>query len=160
MTSSFVCATLNLGRKKSTRTEPCGKTFLLIPNILPCDLDVGPTFKKNLTLALTFDLKETGLSHYTWIFLVWQDFSVRIRIYDPVTLTSNFDLLLKNLNLGMNFWDERGKAFLGERSFTPYWNFWSCDLDLQFWPLNLTFALTFELILKDNKSWSWWYQSS
>ena len=28
MTSSFVCATLDLGSKKSTGTEPCGYYFL------------------------------------------------------------------------------------------------------------------------------------
>ena len=57
--------------------------------------------KKNLTLALTFEPKEIRVSYYTWIYLIARPFWVcQYQIFLSVTLTSNFDLLLKKLS----FW--------------------------------------------------------
>ena len=70
----------------------CGKTFQLVPKILtlwpwPWLLTY---FWKNLTLALTFEPREIGLSYYAWIFLVARPFcSYQNFNFDPMTLTSN-----------------------------------------------------------------------
>ena len=46
------------------------------------------------------------------MYSLWQDLSVDTKIFDFVTLTLNFDLLLKKLNLGHNFWNKRDRAFI------------------------------------------------
>ena len=63
-----------------------------------------------------------------------------------MTLTLNFDLLLKKLNLGYNFWNKWGRAFILQfvcllrRPFFHYQIFWPLTY---FWR-NLTLAITFE----------------
>ena len=56
----------------------------------------------NLTLAISFDPKEIGLSYCTYIFRVARLFCW-CQNFNLVTLTSTFDLLLRKLNLGHNF---------------------------------------------------------
>ena len=57
----------------------------------------------NLTLAISFELIEIGLSYYTCVFLVTRPFSpYQNKNFDIVTLTLTFDLLLKKLNLRHN----------------------------------------------------------
>ena len=92
--------------------------------------------------------------HIVHVYSLWQDLSVGTKIFDPVTLTSNFDLLLKKkLNLGIYFWTERdwasilrmcipcGKTFLSVPKFLTPWP-WPPTLTY-FWK-NLTLAFTFE----------------
>ena len=72
------------------------------------------------------------------MYSLWQDLSVHTRNFDLVTLTLTFDLLLKKLNLGHNFWTKSdwalilhiyipcGKTSLMIPIFLP------CGLDLDF----------------------------
>ena len=66
------------------------------------------------------------------------------KIFDLVTLTLTFDLLLKNFNLGHSFLTRRGRAFilhmyiLVTRPFDGYQHF-----------LPVTLTLTFDLLLKN-----------
>ena len=78
---------------------PCGKTFLSVPKLL-ISWPWPPTltyFWKNLTLALTFKPKEIWLLYLAWIFLVARSFCLYQNFWS-ITLPSNFDLLLKELN--------------------------------------------------------------
>ena len=102
-------------------------------------------FWKNLTLALPFELKEIGLSYYTWIFLVARPFCL-YQIFDPVTLTSLFDLLLKKLNLGINFWTERDPKKL--RKLSPVLVFVICKSNYIGIPLLVCLSLCLEPIVK------------
>ena len=61
MTSCFVCATLNLGRKKSTGTEPLGRRYRLL-NAYSVDAIMSKhhrnhTFLKNLGKSEHFYVK-------------------------------------------------------------------------------------------------------
>ena len=80
----------------------CCKTFLSIPKFLipwPWPTILTYFWKKNLTLALTFEPKEIRVSYYTWIYLIARPFWVcQYQFFLSVTLTSNFDLLLKKLS--------------------------------------------------------------
>ena len=87
------------------------------------------------------------------MYFLWQDLSVDTKIFDCVTLTLTFDLLMKKLNLGHNFWAKRdrtfifhmciscGKTFLLETKFYTSWPwpwlltyFWNkLNLDHNFW---------------------------
>ena len=49
--------------------------------------------------------------HISHVYFLWQDLSVYTKIFDFVTLTLTFDLLLKKLNLGNNFWPKRDRDF-------------------------------------------------
>ena len=96
-------------------------------------------WKKNLTLTLTFKLKQIGLSYYAWIFLVARPFCPYQK-FCHVTLTSNFGLLLKNkLNLSINFWTERDRAFIlyldrpDSKTFLSVPKFLSHNVDRQLW---------------------------
>ena len=88
---------------------------------------------------LTYFWKKHNLRHSFWIFLVARPFCGN-KIFDPVTLTSNFDLHLKKLNLGNNFWTKKDRAFilrmciLCGKTFLSVPKFLSHDLDLQPWP--------------------------
>ena len=54
-----------------------------------------------------------GLSHITHVYYLLQDLSVRTKMFDPVTLTPNFDLLLKKkLILCINILTERDLKIL------------------------------------------------
>ena len=92
---------------------PCDKTFLSVPKTLtlwpwPWLLTY---FWKNLTLAITFEPQEIRL-HIIGMCSLWQDLSVGTKNFDLVTLTLTFDVLLKKLNLGYDFWTKRNKAFI------------------------------------------------
>ena len=87
---------------------------------------------KTLTLAITFLPEEMGLSYCT---CVLQDLSHGAIIFDLVTLTLKFDILLKNFNLGHNFLTRRDEAFILHivtRPFTWYHNFDPVTLILKF----------------------------
>ena len=44
------------------------------------------------------------------MYSLWQDLSVHTKNFDLVTLTLTFDILLKKLNLGLNFWTKSDLA--------------------------------------------------
>ena len=75
------------------------------------------------------------------MYSLWQDLSVDTKIFDFVTLTLTFDLLLKKLNLGHNFWTKRDRAFIFhmciscDKTFLPIPKF----LTLWPWPWLLTY---------------------
>ena len=68
------------------------KTFDLVTLTLTFDL-----LLKNLTLAITSEPREVGLSYWAWIFRMERPFCLN-KIFDPMTLTFNFDLLMKKLD--------------------------------------------------------------
>ena len=70
-----------------------------------------PYFSRNLTLAITFEPKEIGLSKHRFVCLVARRFCLFQKIW-PRTLTLTFDLLLKKLNLGHNFWTKTDRALI------------------------------------------------
>ena len=135
---------------------PCDKTFLFVPNILtlwprPWLLTY---FWKNLTLAKTFEQRKIRLWYYIiYVGSLWQDFSVRTKHFDFVTLPLTFDLLLKKLNLGYNLWTERDKALI-----LAIWI--PCDKTFLFVQKNFDFetlTLTFDLDLKKlNLEYNFW----
>ena len=94
----------------------------------------------NLTLVITFQPVEIRLSYYTCWFLVTRPFCPYQK-FDLVTLTLIFDLLLKKLNLGYNFWTKRDKAFIlhmlvpCDKTFLPV----PKNLTLWPWPWLLTY---------------------
>ena len=68
-----------------------------------------------------------------------------------MTLTLTFDLLLKKLNLGFNFWTKRDRAFILQVCIPCGKTFLSVPKNLTFWPWlltyfwkNLTLAIIFE----------------
>ena len=90
------------------------------------------------------------------MYFLWQDLSVDTKILDFVTLTLNFDLLLKKLNLGHNFWTKIDKAFIFHMCIT-------CGktslLETNFFYL-VTLTLTFDLLLKKfNLDHNFWTKS-
>ena len=93
------------------------------------------------TLAITFEPKEIGLSYQRHV-----DLSVRTKTFDLVTLTLNFDQLLKkNLNLGYNLWTKRDWAFILQVCVPHGKTFLYQHFQL------MTFTLTFDLILRNWK---------
>ena len=141
---------------------PCDETFPSIPKILtlwhwPWLLT---SFWKKLNI--TFESRAIRLSDHAWIFLLARPF-VGSTIFEPMTLTVNFDLLLKKVNLGINFKLRDKQAFIllicisCDKTFLSVPNILSSDLDLLLKKKvkNLTFALTFEWkeILRYYKSW-------
>ena len=108
----------------------CGKTFLSIPKFFtwwpwPWLLTY---FWKNLTLAITFDPKQMGLSYFTCVFLVAR----------PFFWKQNF--LPRDLHL--DFWTTLNRKvraliyiylFPVTRPFCWYQYFWPSGLDLDFW---------------------------
>ena len=82
--------------------------------------------------------------HVTHVGSLWQDLSVRTKKFDLLTLTLTFDLLLKKLNLGYNFWTKRDKAFILQ----VYNSLWQ-DLSVRTKKFDLvTLTLTLGLLLK------------
>ena len=146
---------------------PCDKTFHMVPQFLtlwpwPWSLTY---FWKPLTLAIHIydwnvvdcDVKQPihltspwpQISYHKWwgfhiahAYSLWEDLSHGTVIFDLVTLTLKFDLLLKNFNLGHNFLTTSDRAFIMHKSYDflvtrPFtWNckFWPHDLDLEVWP--------------------------
>ena len=67
---------------------------------------------KILTLAITSEQVQIRLSYFTCIFLVTRPFTTYHNFFYLVTLILNFDLLIKNFNLGHNFLKRRGRVFI------------------------------------------------
>ena len=104
------------------------------------DLEIWPTFEKTLTLAITSIPWEVGLSYFTCIFLMTRPFTWYHNFY-LVTLTLNFDLLVKIFNIGQNFNTMRGRAFTFQMNI-PYGNTFHMApsfLTLWPWPWTLTY---------------------
>jgi hypothetical protein len=74
---------------------------------------------KTLTLVITFKWYVLGCWYFTWVFHVWQDLLMGTTIFDLVTLTLMFDLLIKNFNLVYNFWMVCTRALIYDMS-VPY----------------------------------------
>ena len=81
--------------------------------------------------------------------MIW--LSVDTKIFDFVTLTLTFDLLLKKLNLGHNCWTKRDRAFIFHMCISCGKTFLSIPKFLTSWPWlltyfwkNLTLAITVE----------------
>ena len=122
LTFDLLLKKLNLGHNFWTKRDrafifhmciSCGKTFLSIPKFStswpwPWLLTY---FWKNLTLAITFEPKEIGLSYFTCVFLVARPFCW-YQYFWLSGLDLDFDLLLKKLNLDQNFWTKRDRAFI------------------------------------------------
>ena len=93
---------------------PCDKTFLSIPKFLtlwpwPWLLTY---FWKNLTLAITFEPKEVGLSYFTFVFLVARPFCWN-QNFLPHDLDLDFwPTFEKKLNLDHNFWTKSDRALI------------------------------------------------
>ena len=68
------------------------------------------------------------------MYSLWQDLSVDTKIFDFVTLTLTFDLLLKKLNLGHNFWTKRDRAFIFHMCISCDKTFLSIPKFLTSWP--------------------------
>ena len=130
----------NLGHTLLTRRDrafilhmciPCDKTFQMLLYILiswpwPWSLTY---FWKTLTLAITFFPEEIGLSYCTLIlYSLWKDLSHGAVIFDLVTLTLKFDLLLKNFNHGfyLVMVAARGASLSTDNSYwLLLWNLWT-----------------------------------
>ena len=71
-------------------------------------------FKFNQSDKLLIFYARRPLLSYTgsYVHSLWQDLSMGTKIFDLVTLTLKFDLLLKNFNLGHSFLTRRGRAFI------------------------------------------------
>jgi hypothetical protein len=125
--------------------------FIWYQDFLPCDLDLElwPSFeKKALFWTISFEPNVWGLWYlrYRWIMkkpLFWfQDF-------DLVTLNLNFDLVLKNFNLGYNMLGLRylrsrcimKRPFLGTKTFDLVILILTFDLFLK----TLIWTVSFEL---------------
>ena len=123
LTFDLLLKKLNLGYNFWTKRDkafilhmlvPCDKTFLSIPKNLtlwPWPWLLTFFWKKNLTLAITFEPRETRL-YSTGVYSLWQDLSVHTKNFDLMTLTLTFDLLLKKLNLDHNFWTKSDWALI------------------------------------------------
>ena len=75
----------------------CGKTFLFAP--------------KFWHYSKWGKIKYCNVTCDYSLFLVARPFCLH-QNFDPVTLTLTFDLILKKLNPGTNFWTERYRAFI------------------------------------------------
>ena len=80
---------------------------------------------------------------------LWQDLLVSFIYLEHVNLTMTFDLLLKHFNIANNFFIVRDRLTVRDRTFIshncvlydiPYWwcyEFLTCDLDCDLWPILL-----------------------
>ena len=117
------------------------------------DLEFWPTFEKNLTLAITFETKEIGLSYFTCVFLVTRPFC-RFQNFWLCDLDLDFrPTFEKKLNLGHNFWTKRDRAFIFHMCIScgktfllipKYLTSWPWPWLLTYFWKNLTLAITFE----------------
>ena len=98
------------------------------------------------------------------MYSLWQDLSVYTKCFYFVTLTSTFDLLLKKLNLGHNFWTKRDRAFIFHMGISCGKTFLLEPKILTSWPWpwlltyfwkNLTLAITFEPKEKGLSYFTW-----
>ena len=138
---------------------PKDKTFLSVPKIWPRDLDFWPSFEENLTLAITFEQKQTGLSYFMYIFLVF---------FDLVTLTLTLTYFWKKKTLP---WPESLNEIRLSRSIhiTHVYSSWNdlCvgTIIFQLMTLTLTFFTTLRnwkcitniISSQVYKSWGWGY---
>ena len=83
----------------------------LLSALASASMSALAAWTKTLTLAITFKPLKIEQSYFTYVFLVTRPFKITI-IFDLVTLTLKFDLLLKNFNLGHNFQTRRDRAFI------------------------------------------------
>ena len=74
------------------------RPFCRYQNVWLHDLDIWPTFEKNLTLVITFEKKEIGLSYFICVFLVAR----------PFCWYQNFRLP----DLDFDFWPTFEKTFI------------------------------------------------
>ena len=105
---------------------------------------------KTLTLAITFKPEVIEISY---VYFLWQDLSHGTIIFDLVTLTLKFDLLLKNFNLGYNFKTRSDRAFIlhmcvpCDKTFHMVPQFltsWPWPWSLTYFWKTLTLAITFK----------------
>ena len=124
----------------------------------PCDLDLGvwPIFLKTLTLLKTFEQWVLELWYFTWVSVVIRPFCGSI-IFDLVTLTLEFDLLFKNLDLANNFWIVSARALIFHMSI-PY------DKTFAWFPLFhylVTLTREFDLLFKNlDLAYNFWTVSA
>ena len=102
------------------------------------------------------------------MYSLWQDLSVYTKIFDFVTVTLTFDLLLKKINLGHNFWTKRDRAFIFHVCISCDKTFMSIQKFLTSWPWpwlltyfwkKLTLAITFEPKVIGLSYFTWLYIS-
>ena len=122
----------------------CCNTFLLVPKILTSWPWLLTYLWKKLTLAITFEPREIGLSDYRCVLLVPRPFYSQILTSWPWPWFLTY--LWKKLYLGYTFWTKRDGVFIlhmytcvlpVERPFCLYQK-----IDL------VTLTLTFDLLLK------------
>ena len=78
------------------------------------------------------------------MYSLWQDLSLDTIIFDLVTLTLKFDLLLKNFNLGHNFLIRSGRSFI-LHVYSLRQDLSNCNVIFDL----LTLTLKFDLLLKN-----------
>ena len=123
LTFDILLKKLNLGHNFWTKRDrafifhmciSCDKTFLPIPKFLtpwprPWLLTY---FWKNLTLAITFEPEEIGLSYFTCLFLMARPFCWK-QNFLPRDLDLDFwPTFEKKLNLDHNFWTKSERALI------------------------------------------------
>ena len=86
------------------------------------------------------------------MYFLWQDLSVDTKIFDFVTLTLTFDLLLKKLNLGNNFWTRRDRAFIFHMFISRDKTFLLETIFFTSWPWLLTYF--WKKLNLDHKIWT------
>ena len=59
--------------------------------------------------------------HISHVYSLWPDLSHHTLIFELVTLTSKFDLLFRNFNVGHNLWTVSDRAFIFHMCIT--WDF-------------------------------------
>ena len=84
--------------------------------------------------------RERQGSHNLHVCSLWQDLSHHTIIFDLVTLTLKFVLLLKNFNLGHNFWTVRDRAFIFHMCIP-------CDNTFHTTPRDLDLGITYTKML-------------
>ena len=91
------------------------------------------------------------------MYSLWQDLLCCTIIFDPVTLTLEFDLLLKNFNHGHSFLTGRVRTFIlhicvhCDKTFYVVPSFLTSDLDLGAWPSFQKFTD------KSKLNWPWYF---
>ena len=112
-----------------TRIEPTGEKVKMRRNLAHWG---------SWTQCITHELLQVELS-YSHVYSLWQEFSMSTKIFDLVTLTLKFDLLLKNFNLGHNFLARRGRDFILHMYIPCDQTFPWVPTFLTRWPWSLTY---------------------
>ena len=92
------------------RRDECPESYCRTPGV-GVGVGVGVRVYKNFNLAHN-SWTNIGRAFIFHVYSLWQDLSMGTKIFDLVTLTLTFDLLLKNFYLGHNFLTRRGSAFI------------------------------------------------